>query len=88
MYSGGSRKLLCLRIKCAMKIERKKQRKKDKKTTDALYIVTREMRARLDKRQHFIVGDIDSTLIEGTINVFNFSAREWFFGRGHTNERH
>ena len=40
-------------------------------------MVTREMRARLneDKRQRFIVGDIDSTLIEGTINVFNFSAR-------------
>ena len=28
-----------------------------------------------DKRQRFIVGDINSTSIEGTINVFNFSAR-------------
>ena len=27
------------------------------------------------KRQRFIVRDIDSTLIEGTINVFNFSTR-------------
>ena len=25
-----------------------------------------------DKRQHFIVGDIDSIVIEGTINVLNF----------------
>ena len=28
-----------------------------------------------DKRQRFIVGDIVSTLIEGTINVLKFSAR-------------
>ena len=47
LYPGGSRKLLCSQKKCAMKIERKKQRKKDKKTTGALYMVTREMRARL-----------------------------------------
>ena len=26
-------------------------------------------------KQRFIVGDIDSTLIEGTINVLNFGAR-------------
>jgi len=28
-----------------------------------------------DKRQRFIVGDIDSILIEGTINVLNFRTR-------------
>ena len=28
-----------------------------------------------DKRQRFIVGDIDSTLIEGAINVLKFRAR-------------
>ena len=28
-----------------------------------------------DKRQHFIVRDIDSILIEGTINVLNFRTR-------------
>ena len=28
-----------------------------------------------DKRQRFIVGDIVSTLVEGTINVLNFRAR-------------
>ena len=42
LYPGGSYKLLCLRKKCAMKIERKK----DKKTTGASHMVTREMRAR------------------------------------------
>ena len=31
LYPRGSRKLLCLLKNCAMKIERKKQRKKDKK---------------------------------------------------------
>ena len=40
--------------------------------------------------QHFIVGDIDSILIEGTINVLNFRARGigMVFGRGRTNEGH
>ena len=65
-----------------MKIERKI------KTTGASYKVTREL-LNEDKRQRFIVGDIDSILIEGTINVLNFRTRGmgWFFGRGLTNER-
>ena len=46
----------------------------------ASYKVTREL-LNEDKRQRFIVGDIDSILIEGTINVLNFRTRGmgWFF---------
>ena len=36
-----------------------------------------------DKRQHFIVGDIDSILIEGTINVLNFRMGMVFWTWGH-----
>ena len=39
---------------------------------------------------HFIVGDIDSILIEGTINVSNFCRRGkgMVFGHGNTEYRH
>ena len=64
LYPGGSRKLWCLRKKCAMKIERKKQRK-IKKMTGALYKLSqRSERRRRSLNQglmdHFIAGDIDS----------------------------
>ena len=77
MYPGGSRKLLHSQKKCAMKIKRKK----DKKMTGASYKERERERERdkellnEDKRQRFIVGDIDSTVIEGTINVLNFRTR-------------
>ena len=53
------------RKKCAMKSERRKQTKKDKKTMGALYKLSqRSERGRLPLKQgvmdHFIVGDIDS----------------------------
>ena len=76
---GGSRNLLCSRKKCAMKIERNKQTKiKKQRALHTRWPGRWERDKELlneDKRQRFIVGDIDSSLIEGTINVLNFRAR-------------
>ena len=53
LHSGGSRKQLYARKKCAMKIKRNKQRNEEKKSD-----------GRFNKRLHFIVGGIYSILIE------------------------
>ena len=57
-----------------MKSERRKQTKKDKKMIGALYkLLQRSECGRLSLKQglmdHFLIGDIDSVLIEGTFNV-------------------
>ena len=66
--------------------------RKDKKASGASYKLIRERcecdkeLLNEDKRQRFIVGDIDSILIGGAINVLNFSrtGKRMFFEHDRT----
>ena len=69
--------------KSAMEIERKEDKRTMALHTSCSERSERRRRALNEgKMDHFITGDIDSILIEGTIIVLNFQGRGWFFGRG------